>query len=68
MAVSTESQAETGGEGSVTAKTGWRYTLTVVLQDTTARWGLYIISVVLFVGIYAFVDTYLSTLTFGERP
>ncbi|AGB17664.1 ABC-type dipeptide/oligopeptide/nickel transport system, permease component [Halovivax ruber XH-70] len=66
MAVSSESQVEggDGASGEVAAKT-WRDTLGRIKRDTTARWGLYVISVVLVVGLYAFVDTYLSTLTFG---
>ncbi|PGF15911.1 ABC transporter permease [Natrinema sp. CBA1119] len=70
MAVS-ESQYESGrepaseDEESVEARVGWRYTVARIKRDTTARWGLYIVTVVLFVAVYAVVDSNLSRLTFG---
>jgi len=70
MAVS-ESQYESGrepaseDEESVEARVGWRYTMARIKRDTTARWGLYIVTVVLFVAVYAVVDSNLSRLTFG---
>ncbi|MFC6719634.1 ABC transporter permease [Natrialbaceae archaeon GCM10025810] len=52
-------------EDDVEARVGWRYTLARIKRDTTARWGLYIVAVVLFVAVYALVDSNLSRLTFG---
>lgn len=62
-----ESQID-GGTASredVEERVGWRYTLRKVRHDTTARWGLYVVSVVLFVALYAIVDSNLSQITFG---
>ncbi|QRV17139.1 ABC transporter permease [Haloterrigena salifodinae] len=65
-----ESQIEGGSESvaedeEVEARVGWRYTVAQVKRDTTARWGLYIVSFVLFVAVYALIDSNLSLLTFG---
>ncbi|ELY64289.1 ABC transporter permease [Natronococcus jeotgali] len=62
-----ESQLESGTESDegVEARVGWRYTLARIADDTTARWGLYIVAVVLLVALYAFVDSNLSRLTLG---
>ena len=65
-----ESQIESGSESvaedeEVEARVGWRYTVAQVKRDTTARWGLYIVSFVLFVAVYALIDSNLSLLTFG---
>ncbi|WP_408959956.1 ABC transporter permease [Natrinema sp. 74] len=59
----------TGGaaaEDEVEARVGWRHTVAQIRRDTTARWGLYIVATVLFVAVYAFVDSHLSVLTFGR--
>ncbi|WP_137291212.1 ABC transporter permease [Natronorubrum halophilum] len=70
----TESQLEdqkpgTGAEGGtageeVEARVGWRYTLAKVKRDATARIGLYIVGLVLFVAVFAAIDSNLSRLTF----
>ncbi|WIV65666.1 ABC transporter permease [Natrialbaceae archaeon AArc-T1-2] len=56
---------ETGPTEDVEAKFGWRYTMAKVMQDTTARWGLYVVAVVLAISAYTIVDSNLSRLTFG---
>ncbi|MDF9747724.1 ABC transporter permease [Natrinema salsiterrestre] len=55
-------------EGDVEARVGWRYTLAQIKQDTTARWGLYVVAFVITVATYAIVDSNLSLLTFGRLP
>ncbi len=65
-----DSQLEGGrdaaaGEDGVDARVGWRYTVARIRQDTTARWGLYIVAIVLFVAVFTFVDSHLSLLTAG---
>ncbi|WP_394740857.1 ABC transporter permease [Natronococcus roseus] len=62
-------ESQGGGESEpskeVEAKFGWRYTLAKVTNDTTARWGLYVVAFVLFVSLYTLIDSNLSRLTFG---
>lgn len=53
---------------SVRRPTGWRSVYRQLKQDLTARISLYIVLVVLFVGAYTFIDSYLSYLTFGRLP
>ena len=65
MAGSTAESQLDGGGGGVETKTGWRHTVKKIKRDTTARWGLYIITFVLLVGLYAMIDTNLSRVTFG---
>ncbi|WP_226039920.1 ABC transporter permease [Natrinema sp. DC36] len=60
-----EAGSESMAEDEVETRVGWRYTLARVKRDTTARWGLYIVAFVLFVAVYALVDSNLSRLTFG---
>lgn len=50
---------------AVRKRTGWRSVYRQLKQDTTARISMYIVAIVLAVGVYTFVDSYLSTLTFG---
>lgn len=52
--------------GTVKAKFGLRHTLKQIKGDPTARFGLYVLSVVFAVFIFTTVDTYLSTLSFGR--
>ncbi len=66
-----ESQVDSGTDAAgedeeVEARVGWRYTVARIRKDTTARWGLYVVAFVLFVAIYAAVDSNLSRLTFGQ--
>ncbi|THE65690.1 ABC transporter permease [Salinadaptatus halalkaliphilus] len=61
-----ESQMDDGGPTEdVEAKFGWRHTLGKITDDTTARWGLYIVAFVLVISAYTMVDSNLSRLTFG---
>ncbi|ADB62556.1 binding-protein-dependent transport systems inner membrane component [Haloterrigena turkmenica DSM 5511] len=53
-------------EDEVEARVGWRYTVARIRRDTTARWGLYIVTFVLVVAVYALIDSNLSRLTFGQ--
>ncbi|MEM4780518.1 MAG: ABC transporter permease [Halalkalicoccus sp.] len=48
------------------ADVGWRYTLRKVKEDTTARFGLYVIAVVLLVALVTAIDSNLSRLTLGR--
>ncbi|ELY90650.1 ABC transporter integral membrane protein [Natrialba hulunbeirensis JCM 10989] len=54
-----------GPPEDVEAKFGWRYTFAKVMQDTTARWGLYVVAIVLLISAYTMIDSNLSRLTFG---
>ncbi|AGB39701.1 ABC transporter permease [Natronococcus occultus] len=56
---------ESGPSEEVEAKFGWRYTLKKVMDDATARWGLYIVAVVIVISAYTMVDSNLSRITFG---
>lgn len=59
-------EAEGGtADEEVETRVGWRYTLAKVAQDTTALFGLFIVSIVLFIATFAAVDSNLSRLTFG---
>ncbi|MFD1568981.1 ABC transporter permease, partial [Halolamina litorea] len=49
------------------ARVGWRYTLSRVRQDSTARLGLYIIAFMTFVALFAFVDSQLLDYAIAER-
>ncbi|RQG94596.1 ABC transporter permease [Natrarchaeobius chitinivorans] len=61
-----ESQLDSDGPSEdVDAQFGWRYTFGKVMQDTTARWGLYVVAFVLLVSAYTLIDSNLSRLTFG---
>ncbi len=62
----TEGLSKEGGGEEVEAKFGLRHTLSQVKRDTTARFGLYVVAVMLFIAIFTTVDTYLSTITFGR--
>ncbi|AFZ72649.1 ABC transporter permease [Natronobacterium gregoryi] len=62
-----ESQVGSGSEPETKElQAGWRNTLRKVMQDTTARWGLYVITFVLAITAYTLVDGNLSRLTFGN--
>ena len=56
---------ESGPSKDVEAKFGWRHTITKVKDDTTARWGLYVVGFVLLISLYTLVDSNLSRITFG---
>lgn len=60
----TEGISEGGDE--VEAKFGFRHTLAQIKRDATARFGMYVLTVVFFVAIFTTVDAYMSTLTFGR--
>ncbi len=61
-----ESQLDSSGpEEDVEAQFGWRYTFGKVMEDTTARWGLYVVVFVLAVSAYTLIDSNLSRLTLG---
>ena len=49
------------------ARVGWRYTLSRVQEDSTARAGLYIIAFMTFVAMFAFVDSQLLDYAIAER-
>lgn len=51
--------------GGVRKRTGWRSVYRQLMQDTTARISMYIVLIVLVIGSYTFIDSYLSYLTFG---
>ncbi|WP_049924156.1 ABC transporter permease [Halopiger djelfimassiliensis] len=57
--------SDAGPSEDVEAKYGWRYTLSKVMEDTTARWGLYVVVFVLLISAYTMIDSNLSRLTFG---
>ncbi|EMA29337.1 ABC transporter permease [Halobiforma nitratireducens] len=62
-----ETQVESGSEpGTKEVETGWRATLRKIKRDTTARWGLYVITFVLAITAYTLIDGNLSRLTFGN--
>ena len=61
-----ESQMDDGGPGDdIEVKRGWRHTVRKVKEDTTARWGLYIVAIVLAISAYTMIDSNLSRLTLG---
>ena len=57
---------EMGGEDDFDAQVGWRYTLAKIMDDTTARWGLFVVGLVMFVAIVTSIDASLSRLTLGR--
>jgi peptide/nickel transport system permease protein len=62
----TEGLSSDDSESSeVEAKFGFRHTLKQIKRDPTARFGLYVLAVMLSLTIITTVDTMLSTLTFG---
>jgi peptide/nickel transport system permease protein len=50
----------------VEAKFGLRHTLKQIKRDPTARFGMYVLGVVIAVTLFATIDTNLSALTFGR--
>jgi len=60
-----EGQLDGGSEASGSARVGWRGTLAEVREDPTARFGLYIIAIVVSVATFSAIDGNLSTLTLG---
>ncbi len=54
-----------GADDEFEANVGWRYTLGRIKSDTTARFGLAVIALVLAVTVITAIDTHLSRLTFG---
>jgi len=50
----------------IETRVGWRYTLREITRDTTAKFGLVIISIVLFVALFTSIDHWLN-YTFAER-
>ncbi len=60
-----QTREDTGaGEDEFEADVGWRYTLGKIKQDTTARFGLYVIAVVTVVAVVTTIDANLSRITF----
>jgi peptide/nickel transport system permease protein len=55
-----------GSDEEFEANVGWRYTLGKIKEDTTARFGLYVIAFVLAVTFVTAIDTNLSRLTLGR--
>jgi peptide/nickel transport system permease protein len=53
------------GDDDFEANVGWRYTLGKIKDDTTAKFGLYVIAIVFAVTFVTAIDTNLSRLTFG---
>ena len=47
------------------AEVGWRYTVKKIKKDTTARFGMYVILLVIVVAIVTAIDSNLERLTFG---
>lgn len=66
MAATEGLSSDDSGGKQVEAKFGWRHTLKQVKRDPTARFGLYVLALVLFVAFVTTVDTALSTVTFGR--
>lgn len=64
-----DKQTDVGGDGQVDeeieAEVGWRYTVAKVKRDTTARWGMYIVIIVMAIAAIVTVDTFINRLTFG---
>ena len=54
----------TSGEPQI----GWRNTFKQLKRDATARFGMYVIGIVVAVAMFSAVDAYLSTLTFNRLP
>ena len=50
----------------VEANVGWRHTVAKVMEDATARFGLYVIATVATVAVVTTVDANLSRLSFGR--
>ncbi|MDJ1432892.1 ABC transporter permease [Halostagnicola sp. A-GB9-2] len=66
MSIESQSEVGDGSGGGTENQYGWRYTISKVLEDTTARWGLYVVCVVLFISAYTAIDSNLSVITFGR--
>ncbi|APX97575.1 ABC transporter permease [Natronorubrum daqingense] len=61
-----ESQVDDGkSSDAVEAEFGWRHSVKKIKDDTTARWGLYIVVLVLLISAYTMIDSNLSRLTLG---
>ncbi|ELY55102.1 ABC transporter permease [Natronolimnohabitans innermongolicus] len=56
---------EDEADEEVETRVGWRYTLAKIKRDATARIGLYIVAVVLFIATFAAIDSNVARLTFG---
>ena len=48
------------------ADVGWKYRLRKIMGDTTARYGLYVIAIVLCIALVTAIDSNLSRLTLGR--
>lgn len=59
-------QLEEEADADETRDVGWRHIYHQVRQDTTARWGLYIVLIMSFVALFSTVDANLSRLTLGR--
>lgn len=64
-----EHQTRTGESNEtadVDTDVGWRYTIAKIYNDTTARFGLYTVVLVLLVALLTGIEAHLSTLTMGR--
>lgn len=62
----TEGLSDSGGGDDVEARFGLKHTLKQIKRDATARFGMYVLGVVLAVAIFTTIDAYLSTFTFSR--
>ena len=61
-----QTREDEGSSEEFEANVGWRYTLGKIKEDTTARFGLYVIGFVLVVALITAIDSNLSRLTLGR--
>lgn len=65
--VDSSSSSDVGGGDEVESRVGLRYTLAQVKQDSTARIGMYIITVITAIALLVSVDYYLLDYSLAER-
>ncbi|GAB6879860.1 hypothetical protein JCM17823_21340 [Halorubrum gandharaense] len=61
-----QTQEDEGGGDEFEASVGWRHTFGKIMEDATARFGLYVIAVVATIAVVTTVDANLSRLSFGR--
>ena len=61
-----QTQDDEGGGDGFEASVGWRHTFSKIMEDATARFGLYVIGIVAVIAVVTTVDANLSRLSFGR--